>query len=215
MLTDKPKNSFESLNSYSVELWSLSALKTHKNHPRKVTGKQAEKSASLIRAASWIPPIIIDRNGFIIAGQEWADGAKILGMDEVQVIVTDTLSEAQIRLFRIAYVRIQEDGEWDRNDLAAELRYLMESELSCNLDFSVEFTGFETAEIDMFLNPEDKARNTHDPFDRPEPEIRAWVQGIIWRDEHFRGMALEQIAIREGVSATHIVKYIKKTFEVG
>jgi len=51
-----------------------------------------------------------------------------------------------------------------------------------------------------------------DPFDRPEEEIRRWMQGIIWRDEHFRGMPIERIAKREKVSATHVFRLINQTF---
>lgn len=51
-----------------------------------------------------------------------------------------------------------------------------------------------------------------DPFDRPEEEIRRWVQGIIWRDEHFRGMPIERIAKREKVSATQVFRLINQTF---
>jgi hypothetical protein len=66
----------------------------------------------------------------------------------------------------------------------------------------------------LILSPADKSRNDRDPFDRSEPEIRAWVQGIVWRDEHFCGIPLQKIADLEGVFATHILKYINKALEV-
>jgi site-specific DNA recombinase len=58
------------------------------------------------------------------------------------------------------------------------------------------------------------ASDMNDPFNQPEEEIRRWVQGIIWRDEHFRGMPMERIAQREGVSSTHIYRLINLTFEM-
>ncbi len=54
----------------------------------------------------------------------------------------------------------------------------------------------------------------YDPFNQPEEEIRRWVQGIIWRDEHFRGLPIEQIAKRENVSSTQIHRWINLTFEM-
>lgn len=81
-------------------------------------------------------------------------------------------------------------------------------------DLEVPFVTGRAKTGTLILQPAHKARNKSDPFDRPEPEIRAWVQGIIWRDEHFGGMTLQKIATREGVSATHILKYINKTLEV-
>jgi DNA invertase Pin-like site-specific DNA recombinase len=58
------------------------------------------------------------------------------------------------------------------------------------------------------------AAELNDPFNRPEEEIRRWVQGIIWRDEHFRGLPMEQIAKREGVSSTHIYRLINLSLEM-
>ncbi|MGQ0527060.1 MAG: hypothetical protein ACT4OY_03380 [Alphaproteobacteria bacterium] len=48
-----------------------------------------------------------------------------------------------------------------------------------------------------------------DVFDLPSGQFKAWIQGIIWREEHFNGMTLQAIADREGFSATHILKYVK------
>ncbi len=58
------------------------------------------------------------------------------------------------------------------------------------------------------------AAELNDPFNQPEEEIRRWVQGIIWRDEHFRGLPIEQIAKRENVSSTQIHRLINLTFEM-
>ncbi|AGH97692.1 recombinase family protein [Micavibrio aeruginosavorus] len=66
----------------------------------------------------------------------------------------------------------------------------------------------------LILLPEKKGKNKSDPFGRPEAEVRSWIQGVVWRDEHFNGMPIQRIAEREGVSATHIVKYINQTFSV-
>lgn len=145
-------NSFNLQNTSKIETWQLANIKIDAKHPRKVTKKQAEKSAAFIRAATWVPPIVIDREGYVLAGQEWVEGLKLLDTKDVQVLLVDTLTEPQRRAFRIASIRIMEEGEWDPEHLAAEFQYLIEAELSCNLNFTVEATGFETAEIDFYLN---------------------------------------------------------------
>jgi len=38
------------------------------------------------------------------------------------------------------------------------------------------------------------------------------VRGIIWRDEHFQGMTLEEIAKREGLSASYVANVIYQSF---
>lgn len=151
-LKNSCSNTFEASRFYTTEVFEISAIRIDPSHPRKITKKQIEKAARFIRAASWVPPVLIDRSGYILAGGEWYEAALLLGMEKIQVIVVDALTETLDRTFRIAYVRIMEDGAWDNKNLAADFRFLIESEFSCDSDFTVEFTGFETAEIDLILN---------------------------------------------------------------
>ena len=101
-----------------------------------------------------------------------------------------------------------------RNWLTQTYSVALPEPIKSDHEIDVPFVTGRAKTGSLILAPANKARNTHDPFDRPEPEIRSWVQGVIWRDEHFRGKPLQQIASREGVSATHILKYINKTLEV-
>jgi hypothetical protein len=39
-----------------------------------------------------------------------------------------------------------------------------------------------------------------DLFNLSSDELKKLVQGVVWRDEHFDGMALKEIAKREGCS---------------
>ncbi len=55
---------------------------------------------------------------------------------------------------------------------------------------------------------------TDDPFDRSEEEMRRWLQGLIWRDAHFRGTPIMQIAKKEGVSATHVQRGIMRSLSM-
>ncbi len=66
----------------------------------------------------------------------------------------------------------------------------------------------------LILAAPNSAAEANDPFNQPEEEIQRWVQGIIWRDEHFRGVPMEQIAKREGFSATHIYRLINLSLEM-
>lgn len=53
-----------------------------------------------------------------------------------------------------------------------------------------------------------------DPFDIPETELNKWIQGIIWRDEHFRGTPIMTIAAREGKSHAQVLKQIARALEI-
>lgn len=37
-------------------------------------------------------------------------------------------------------------------------------------------------------------KDNRDPFDRTPQELKNWVRGVIWRDQHFSGMTIRQIA---------------------
>jgi site-specific DNA recombinase len=55
---------------------------------------------------------------------------------------------------------------------------------------------------------------TKDIFDIPTPELKKLTQGFVWRDEHFNGMTIRDIAQREKVSDSFVGKQIFRTFTV-
>jgi DNA modification methylase len=65
------------------------------------------------------------------------------------VIRLENLTQAQVKAYRIADNRLAEMGTWDMEFLKDELQALTEIDAS----FDLTLTGFETAKIDMFLNP--------------------------------------------------------------
>lgn len=64
----------------------------------------------------------------------------------------------------------------------------------------------------IILQPDNK---NHDPFDLPPHELRNLVKGTIWREEHFNGMTLPDIAKRDGFSKQHVHQMIMKSMEIG
>lgn len=53
-----------------------------------------------------------------------------------------------------------------------------------------------------------------DVFDLPSQELRDLIRGFIWRDEHFNGMTIREIAKRDKRSDAFVGGMIRKTFEV-
>lgn len=53
----------------------------------------------------------------------------------------------------------------------------------------------------------------HDPLDLPPHQLRNLVRGIVWRDKHFDGMSIDDIATREGLSKSGIRKIIMGSFD--
>ena len=53
-----------------------------------------------------------------------------------------------------------------------------------------------------------------DVFDLPPEDLKRLVQGHIWREEHFNGALMVDIANREDCSDTHIRKAIMSSFDI-
>ncbi len=89
-------------------------------------------------------PILVGVDGTIISGHGRLKAVQQLGWTEVPTICLDHLDEAQKLAFMLADNRLTEISEWDDRLLAEQLQ-----ELSLlDLDFDIETTGFNTAEID-------------------------------------------------------------------
>jgi hypothetical protein len=102
-----------------------------------------------------------------------------LGLSEVPTIELGHLSEAERRAYVIADNRLAELAGWDRDILAIELQALSD----LDPDFDLEITGFETAELDLLLDPEGTPSRT-DPADEapaPEPGPALSEPGDLWQ----------------------------------
>jgi DNA modification methylase len=89
-------------------------------------------------------PVLIGRNGELLAGHARYAACKILGLQEIATIELDHLDEHQARAFALADNRLSDLSEWNEHLVAQHLW-----ELSQVLDFDVELSGFDVAEIDL------------------------------------------------------------------
>ena len=101
----------------NIVLKNLNELKPYKNNPRKNENsiKYVENS---IRDFGFKVPIIIDKNGEIVAGHTRYEASKNLGLEKVPCIVADDLNEEQIKAFRIADNKVADFSKWDFEKIA-------------------------------------------------------------------------------------------------
>src|SRR6266403_3637139 len=83
-------------------------LKPDPANPRRHTKRQIRQIAESIKAFGFNVPILIDRDGNIIAGHGRYDAARLLGITEVPTLCLDHLTPAQARAFMIADNRLTE-----------------------------------------------------------------------------------------------------------
>jgi DNA modification methylase len=155
-------------------------LKPDPANPRRHSKKQIQQIAESIRVFGFNVPILVDRDGNVIAGHGRLLACRELGIDPVPTLCLGHLTPAQARAFRIADNKLTENGTWDDRLLAEQLRDLSLS----GLDFDIEVTGFEMGEIDLRIaSLEDTPAAGSDPADiLPEVSVAPLVSklGDLW-----------------------------------
>ena len=124
-----------------VDYWDLNDITPYPDNPR--DNDQAVQSvANSIKAFGFLVPIVVDGEGVVVAGHTRLEAAKSLGLHEAPVIVADSLTEDQVKQFRIIDNKVSELARWDMDLLSGELGALQNS--------GIVFTdfGFTQDEID-------------------------------------------------------------------
>ncbi|WP_245265626.1 ParB/Srx family N-terminal domain-containing protein [Methylorubrum extorquens] len=144
----------------TIELVPSDSLTAYARDLRQHSDKQVAQIAASLRAFGFLVPLIAAADNTIVAGHGRWLAAKHLGLPRLPVIRAGHLSPERLRAFRLADNRLAENAGWNREALAMELSELTGLEL----DFELELTGFETAEIDLILDPP-TAKAATDPAD--------------------------------------------------
>lgn len=134
-----------------VESRSIREIKPYEHNPRNNDGAVDAVAAS-IKEFGWQQPIVVDKDGVIIAGHTRYKAAKKLGMKEVPVVVAENLTDEQVRAYRLADNKTGELAGWDFSALEEELAGI------CELDMSL--FGFDNFEDVQDVEPIDQVGST-------------------------------------------------------
>lgn len=136
----------------------LSEIKPYEKNPRK-NDNAVKYVAESIKEFGFKVPLVIDRNGVIVAGHTRYKAAKQLKMKTVPCLVADDLTDEQVRAFRLADNKVAEQAEWDVD--------LLDEELADILDIDMGMFGFlndiddkteEATEDDYEINPPEEPK---------------------------------------------------------
>ncbi len=160
-----------------VKTVKISELKPHPKNPRIHPDSAREKLKRSIKEFGWTNPILVSKDGYILAGHARLKAAEKAGIQEVPVIYLP-LEGAKAEAYLIADNRLQEETDWDYEKLKDLLRELDTGE------FDIELTGFDVDEIEELIAqfaPEE-SEVEEDDFDPEEniPEIPVTQPGDIW-----------------------------------
>lgn len=104
--------------------------------------------ANSIREFGFKVPIVIDKDGIIVAGHTRFKASKKLGLTEVPCITADDLSEEQIKAFRLADNKTAEKAEWDFDLLDLELENILNIDMmDFGFDLKEDFLEIEEDEV--------------------------------------------------------------------
>ena len=98
----------------------LSELKPYENNPR-INDNAVDYVAASIKEFSFRVPIVLDKDGVIVAGHTRWKAAKKLKLKTVPCIIADDLTPEQIKAFRLADNKVGEIAGWDIEKLDLEL----------------------------------------------------------------------------------------------
>ena len=98
----------------------LSELIPYENNPRN-NDEAVRYVAESIQEFGFKVPMVVDKDGVIVAGHTRYKAAQMLGLKKVPCIVADDLSEDQVRAFRLADNKVGEIATWNDDLLMAEL----------------------------------------------------------------------------------------------
>ena len=141
-----------------MQLVPIGKLVPYANNARTHSPEQVTKLRSSLREFGFINPVIIDRDYGIIAGHGRVLAAKAEGITDVPCVFVDHLTEAQKKAYILADNRYAMDAGWDEEMLRVEIEALQ------GMDFNIDLTGFDEAEIaDLFAVDDGEAKE--DDFD--------------------------------------------------
>lgn len=121
----------------------LNEIKPYENNPRK-NDNAVPYVAESIKRYGFKVPIVIDKNGVIVAGHTRYLASLELGLKNVPCIIADDLSPEEIKEFRLVDNKVSEYATWNFSQLEEELS---------EIDFGEFDFGFTTELGDINIEP--------------------------------------------------------------
>ncbi len=156
-----------------VKTVKISELRPHPKNPRVHPDSAIEKLERSIKEFGWTNPILVSKEGYILAGHARLKAAEKAGISEVPVIYLPLEGE-KAEAYLVADNRLQDETDWDYEKLKNLLQELDTGEID------LELTGFDIDEIEDLITqlhiPEEV---TEDEAPEP-PEEPVTKPGDLW-----------------------------------
>ena len=152
----------------NIEMRPITSIRPYENNPR-LNDAAVDAVAASIQKFGFRQPIVVDSDGVIVVGHTRYKAALKLGLTLVPVHVAHELTPAEAKAFRIADNQTATLSSWDEFKLPQELAGLQD------MQFELDFTGFNPQELERLLNATASPGST-DPDTVPAPPDAATTQ---------------------------------------
>ena len=165
------------MSDFRVEHLPLADLKPNPRNARLHAKKQLHQIAASIREFGFNSIVVVDEDDIILVGHGRVEAAGLAGLTTVPVLRITHLTAEQKVGFSLADNKIALNSDWDMEQLQ-----LLWRELSAtDLNFDLEVTGFQTAEIDLLVDGPTVAVKADRADLVPEPQAKAVSRlGDLW-----------------------------------
>lgn len=157
----------ENVKQPEIVIKGMDEISPYEKNPRR-NDEAVRYVAASIKKFGFKQPIVIDKDGIIVAGHTRYKAARKLNLKAVPCIVADDLTDEQIKAYRLADNKVAEKSEWDFDLLDEELQDLVGIDMT-------EF-GFEEEE-----QPEEELEAEEDGYDEDPPVEPRTKPGDIYK----------------------------------
>lgn len=107
-----------------IEQIDIKTIIPYEFNNRKHNETQVNRIANSIKEFGYNQPIVVDEDNIILVGHGRLHASLKLGLKQVPVLKKLGLTEAQKKAYRILDNKLQNDSEWDFDNLNLELDFL-------------------------------------------------------------------------------------------
>lgn len=172
---------------------SIDEIKEHPMNPRVHSDSAVNKLVRSIEEFGFTNPVLVSKDGYILAGHGRLKASKKAGLSEVPAIFLD-LEGDKADAYLIADNRLQEETDWD----LPVLKDLIEHLDTGSID--LELTGFNEKELEDLMTQfhmDDEIKEDHFDVEENLPEEPITKRGDIWQLGEHRLMCGDSTSLHD------------------
>lgn len=185
-----------------IEYLKTHQIKSYGRNMRTHSAEQVDQIIDSINQFGFTNPILIDKDGVIIAGHGRLEAAKKMRLSLVPCIRLGELNEDQVKALRIADNQLALNAGWDFDMLKSELDSLQLA------NFDLKFTGFSEKELTDLMGSDVKFDDDSDDKSEDFAEEVKSLYSVETKTPIYEPLGLD-ITLKDCVDVSKVQQLIK------